>query len=65
MSLPEKVTEAGIKDANEAEEENDTAEEEEAEEDDDLDRYLDTLMLDMTMSIAKAKKGGDLVAIIA
>ena len=30
----------------------------------DLDKYLDTLMLDMTMSIAKAKKGGDLVAIV-
>ena len=30
-------------------------------EDDDLDRYLDTMMLDMTMSIAEAKKAGDLV----
>ena len=30
----------------------------------DLDNYLDTLMLDMTMSIAKVKKGGDLVAIV-
>ena len=30
----------------------------------DLDNYLDTIMLDMTMSIAKAKKGGDLVAIV-
>ena len=31
---------------------------------DDLDSNLDTMMLDMTMSIAKAKKGGDLVAIV-
>ena len=30
----------------------------------DLDNYLDTIMLDMTMIIAKAKKGGDLVAIV-
>ena len=31
---------------------------------DDLDGYLDMIMLDQTMSIAKAKKGGDLVAIV-
>ena len=31
---------------------------------DDLDNYLDTMMMDQTMSIAKAKKAGDLVAII-
>ena len=31
---------------------------------DDLDGYLDTMMMDQTMSIAKAKKGGDLVAIV-
>ena len=31
---------------------------------DDLDGYLDMMMMDQTMSIAKAKKGGDLVAIV-
>jgi hypothetical protein len=31
---------------------------------DDLDGYLDVVMLDQTMSIARAKKGGDLVAVI-
>jgi hypothetical protein len=30
----------------------------------DLDNYLDTLILVMTMSIAKAKKGGNLLAIV-
>ena len=31
---------------------------------DDLDGYLDVVMCDQTMSIARAKKGGDLVAVI-
>ena len=31
---------------------------------DDLDGYLDLIMCDQTMSIARAKKGGDLVAVI-
>ena len=30
----------------------------------DLDGYLDMMMMDQNMSIAKAKKGGDLVAIV-
>ena len=80
LSLQEKVCEEGIKDAtkeapeagtNDASEKVDdkgTAEEEVADVFDelvDLDNYLDTIMLDMTMVIAKAKKAGDLVAIIA
>ena len=31
---------------------------------DDLDGYLDVVMCDQTMSIARAKKGGDLVTVI-
>jgi hypothetical protein len=31
---------------------------------DDLDAYLDLIMCDQTMSIARAKKGGDLVAVV-
>ena len=51
VSLQEKVTETGNKNTTEVEEE--IAKEYEYE---DLDRYLDTLMLDMTMSIAREKK---------
>ena len=31
---------------------------------DDLDSYLDLIMCDQTMSIARAKKGGDLVCVV-
>ena len=79
MSLQEKVCVEGIKDATKEAPEAGAidaidkvddkvpAEEEVAELFnglEDLDKYLDTLMLDMTMSIAKAKKGGDLFAIV-
>ena len=35
------------------------------EEEPGLDKYVDTVMIDMTMSVVKAKKAGDLVAIVA
>ena len=42
-----------------------TSEEEEEEaEEPGLDEYLDNIMVDMTMSHVKAKKAGDLVAIV-
>ena len=40
-------------------------EEDEDEEEPGLDKYLDTFMIDMTMSVVKAKKAGDLVAIVS
>jgi ssDNA-binding Zn-finger/Zn-ribbon topoisomerase 1 len=75
MSLQEKVCGDGTKDATKASdndasekvENKGTAEEEKADVFDelvDLDYYLDTLMLYMTMSIAKGKEGGDRVAIV-
>ena len=60
-SLQELVPPIGNQATNEAEEE----ENENDDDEDSLDRYLHTLMIDMTMSVVKAKKAGDLVAIIA
>ena len=57
VSLQEKVHATGNQVTSEVEEEESDDEEEE----DDLD----TMMIDMTISIAKAKKAGDLVSIIA
>ena len=58
-SLQEIVPATGNQVTSEVEEE----ENENDDEEDGLDRYLDTMMIDMTISAVKAKKDGDLVTI--